>query len=338
MSSSSKDEHLGTTTTAQNYRILNLRKSLTRARKELDFSLIIAASVVFAIIPLTSYSYLEYVLMTAMSFIIFAASWDLLYSYSGQLTFGHALQYGLGGFLFGILAFQNHVPLIPAIIIGALGSCALGAIFGMTTLRLSPVYQGTALLLLSEVLFYLTTKFYGEEGLTSFSNYVANRMFLYYVGVGIFIPTMFLLYFLETSRWRIKLKAVQGDPAAAESIGINVNKYKVIVMAISSLLAGVSGAYYSFVYEHVAASIFSVSNSFIIIAMVVVGGIGSIGGVIVGTLIVIVVQTVFPIWFASSAIVALIYGALVIIVLRVIPRGVVGTILNRIQNKSSSDK
>lgn len=163
-------------------------------------------------------------------------------------------------------------------------------------------------------------------------------MFLYYLGVGIFVPTMFLLYFLETSRWRIKLKAVQGDPTAAESIGINVNKYKVIVMAISSLLAGVSGAYYSFVYEHVAASIFSVSNSFIIIAMVVVGGIGSIGGVIIGTLIVVLVQTVFPIWFPSGAIVALIYGALVIVVLRVIPRGVVGSILNRVQNKLAPNK
>lgn len=151
MSSSGKDEHPPASTTSQNRGILSFRKSMSRARKELDFSLLIVASVVFAIVPLTSYSYLDYVLMTAMSFIIFAASWDLLYSYSGQLTFGHALQYGLGGFFFAILAFQSHVPLIPAIIIGGLGSCALGAIFGMTTLRLSPVYQGTALLLLSLV-------------------------------------------------------------------------------------------------------------------------------------------------------------------------------------------
>ncbi|MDG6994855.1 MAG: branched-chain amino acid ABC transporter permease [Nitrososphaerota archaeon] len=318
---------------AHKFKLRGRTREIFSRAKDVNLSLLLVASLVFAIIPLTSYSYLEYVFMTAMGFIIFAASWDLLFSYSGQLTLGHALQYGLGAFLFAILAFQNRIPIIPAIILGALGSCALGAIFGFTTLRLSPVYQGTALLLLSEVLFYLTTKLYGEEGLSFFSNYVANHDFLYYVGIAIFIPSMLSLYFLETSRWRIKFKAVKGDPLAAESMGINVNKYKIIVMTISSLMAGVSGAYYSFVYEHVGANVFSVANSFVVIAIVVIGGIGNIGGVIIGALIVIVVQTVFPIWFSNSAIVALIYGALVIIVLRVIPRGVAGTALSFIQKK-----
>lgn len=339
MSSFGKEGDDTSPSTVQRPRFLSGARSLvSRARKEVDFSLLIAASVVFVIVPLTSYSYLEYVFMTAMSFIIFAASWDLLYSYSGQLSFGHALQYGLGAFFFAILAFQNNISLIPALILGALGSCAVGAIFGLTTLRLSPVYQGTAFLLLSEAFFYISTKLYGEEGLSFFSNYVADHLFLYYIGVAIFVPSMLCLYFLETSRWRIKFKAVRGDPTAAVSVGINVNKYKIVVMTISSLLAGVSGAYYAFIYEHVDANIFSVANSFVVIAIVVIGGIGSIGGVIIGALIVIIVQTVFPIWFSNNAIVALIYGALVILVLRVFPRGVVGTVLNRIQKRLISRK
>lgn len=291
--------------------------------RNVNFVILLAALVPSILIPFTGLPYLQFIMMYFFAYAIYTASWDLLYSYSGQLSLGQAVPFGLGAFFTIMLTQIVRLPLIPSAVLGALGAGVVGGGIGATTIRLKPGYQGIALLLFSQVLYWLMLILYGEEGLSIFSATPLSQTTMYVSGVFIFALAMFAVYLIQNSNYKLKLLAIKGDNLAANVSGINVPFHKVVVLFMSSLFAGIGGAYYGVFTSHADFTVFAVPNSFLPIGMAIVGGIGFLGGPIIGSVIITVLIRILPIWY-SLAVTYFVYGIIVIVILRLRPTGIVG--------------
>ena len=290
---------------------------------DVSILILLAALIASVVAPFTGFSYLQFIMMYFFAYAIYTVSWDLLYSYSGQLSLGQALPFGLGAFFTVLLTQQFHLPLILSAVLGILAATAIGGGVGATTIRLRPSYQGIAILLFSQILYWITLILYGEEGLSIFSATPVSQGIVYAVGIIIFVLTMLGAYLLHDSKYRLKLLAIKGDNLAANVCGINVPVYKAIMLFVSSLIAGIGGTYYAIFTSHADFTIFTVPNSFLPIGMAIVGGTGVLGGSIIGSAIVTILIRTLPISY-SLAVTYFTYGIVVIVILKLRPTGIIG--------------
>jgi branched-chain amino acid transport system permease protein len=296
--------------------------------KDVNIVILVAALFSSLLVPFTGLPYLQFIMMYFFAYAIYTASWDLLYSYSGQLSLGQALPFGLGAFFTVMLIQRLQLPLILSAVLGTLGAAVVGGSVGATTIRLKPGYQGIALLLFSQILYQITLILYGEEGLSIFSATPLSQTTMYVSGILIFAVAMFAIYLIQTSTYRLKLLAIKGDNLAANVSGINVPVHKAIVLYLSSLIAGIGGTYYAIFTSHADFTIFAVPNSFLPIGMAIVGGTGFLGGPIIGSAIITLLIRVLPIWY-SIAITLFVYGLAVMVILKLRPSGIIGLLLRR---------
>jgi len=301
-----------------------------KVRDKLNLFSVLVAFAAIVGIQFLSLGYLQFVVMYFISYSIFAASWDLLHSYSGQLSLGHALPFGVGAFATLVIALRMAYPLIVALILGSVLASVVGGLVMLSTIRLRPAYQGIAVFLFSQLLYYFTFFLYGEEGVyasTGSVSYGLNRYLTssqtYWLGAILFLLSVSSIYALENSRIRIKLLAIRGDPVAAEATGIRVSYYKTLVSFVSCFFAGVGGAIYAAYTIQAGFLVFDVRNSFLPVAMAIIGGLGRLGGVIIGSALVTGLTTVLPIWF-NVAITYLVYGLAMFLVMRFFPEGLSG--------------
>ena len=296
--------------------------------KDVNLAILIAALFSSLLVHLTGLPYLQFIMMYFFAYAIYAASWDLLYSYSGQLSLGQALPFGLGAFFTLMCIRQTQLPLIPSAVLGTLAAAAVGGSVGATTIRLKPGYQGIALLLFSQVLYQITLILYGEEGLSIFTATPLSQTTVYASGMVIFAVAMLAIYLIENSTYRLKLLAIKGDNLAANVSGINVPVHKTIVLFLSSLFAGIGGTYYAIFTSHADFTIFAVTNSFLPIGMAIVGGTSFLGGPIIGSAIITLLIRTLPIWY-SLAVTLFVYGLTVMAILKIRPTGIVGLLQRR---------
>jgi len=296
---------------------------LNKNQDQYSIAGILAIGLAFLVIYFLLPGYTTYILMSMIAYILFAVSWGLLYNFSGQLSLGQAMPFGIGGFISAIVFVVFHLNPFLCTFVGALGGAGVGGSIGASTLKLKPAYQGIALLVFSQIFYWLFLIWYGEEGI-SFGIYhgvmIASISQIFYFGLIILIISLLLLYFFETSKLGVKFKAIKGDPVAAEAIGIPVIKYKIIIFYISSFFAALGGAFYAFYTFHVDFSTFLVSNSFLSIAMSIVGGPSLFGTLFGAVLLDFLIQTL-PV-YTSLAITYLFYGIITILVLRFAPGGI----------------
>lgn len=304
--------------------------------RDVNFAILLAALVPSILIFFMKLPYLRFIMMYFFAYSIYAASWDLLYSYSGQLSLGQALPFGLGAFFTIMLTQLLKFPLFPSAVAGTLGAALVGGCIGATTIRLKPAYQGIAILLFSQVLYWISLIAYGEEGLSIFSATPPSEATVYISGLAIFALAMFALYLTQNSEYRLKLLAIKGDNLAADVSGINVPLHKAIVLFVSSLLAGLGGSYFGVFTSHVDYTMFAVPNSFLPIGMAIVGGMGFLGGPILGSAVISVVINVLPIWY-SIAVTYFVYGIVVIFILKLRPAGIVGILQRKTRRVKSAD-
>ena len=141
---------------------------------------------------------------------------------------------------------------------------------------------------------------YGEEGLSISSATPLSLTTMYVSGVVIFGLAMFAVYLIQNSNYKLKLLAIKGDNLAANVCGINVPLHKVVVFSLSSLFAGIAGAYFGIFTSHADFTILAVPNSFLPIGMAIVGGVGFLGGPIIGSAIITVLINILPIWYSLA--------------------------------------
>ncbi|MEM3420924.1 MAG: branched-chain amino acid ABC transporter permease [Candidatus Hadarchaeum sp.] len=291
---------------------------------KLSLSVILGLAIIFVFSFFTGFSYLCYTFMYLISYLVLSVSWYILYTYSGQLSLGHALPFGIGAFSLMIFLSKFNFPPIVALILAPILAAVIGGTVGLTTIRLRPAYQGIAILIASQVAFWISLLQVGEEGISIGTQILAVGQ-VYAIVFVIFLICTLTIFFVENSRIGIKLKAIKEDGLASESLGINVTYFKVLIFFVSSFFAGLGGTCFALYTSHADYTIFSIPNSFLPIAMVVVGGSNELAGCILGSVIISILMRYLPIKIGLPW-TYIIYGVLVILVLKIYPAGMLGAI------------
>lgn len=255
----------------------------------------LVAIAVSLIIPLVlNDNYLIHVLTLIVIFIIYASSWNLLAS-SGQGSLGHAAFLGIGGFSSSLLAIKLGIPPIIAIFIAGALSAAIGFLIGITCVRLKAWFLAMVTFgfsVIAETLFSHFDDY--THALLGFRTplLVSSGLPFYYFAVLISVISVAVIYFIMQSKIGLAFRAIHQNTAEASMIGINTAKYKLYAFVLSTFFAGISGAIYAHFQRYIHITVFAADNSFKPLMMSVIGGLGTIEGPIIGSVIMVFIDRI----------------------------------------------
>lgn len=284
------------------------------------YVMLIIAYIIVEILILTgllSYQ-LQGILVPVCTYVIMAISLNLVVGILGELSLGHAGFMCVGAFLGGSFSIcmeqvipNGFIRLLLALVVGAVCAGIIGFLIGMPVLRLNGDYLAIVTLAFGEIIKNLVNLVYlgydskgihfsmkdmaslnleengvvvikGAQGVTGMPT-VAN----FTVGIVLILFSVFIIMNLVNSRDGRAIKSIRDNQIAAQSVGINITKYKLMAFTISAALAGMAGAFYAHNFSNIKATTnnFGYNMSIMILVFVVLGGIGNIKGSIIAATI-----------------------------------------------------
>lgn len=252
--------------------------------------------------------------------VIMAASLNLITGYTGQLSIGHAAFMSIGAYASGLATLLLGFPFYLSLFIGALVASAFGVLLGLPTLKLKGDYLAIVTLGFCEIVRIVILNMDITGGAVGLRG-LPKETDLLTVVVCVIITLLVLTRILH-SRVGHALIAIREDETAAEGMGINTTYYKVIAFGVGAFFAGLGGGLFSHFFRYIHPNSFGFMRSIEQLCMVVLGGLGNLWGSVVGA----VALTAIPeLLRASADYRQLFYGALLIIMMRVRPEGLLGT-------------
>ena len=258
-------------------------------------------------------------LILACIYIIMAVSQNLITGFTGQLAIGHAGFMAIGAYMSAMVVVKMNGHVVAGLIFGALMAALAGILIGIPTLRLRGDYLAIATLGLGEIvrIFFLNWDYLG--GATGFQ--VPKSMNWTWAFWLMVLSVVVIKNFINSSHGRACI-SIRENEIAAEAMGINTTKYKVIAFALGAMFAGLAGGIYANFMFFIQPGTFSFLKSFEILVMVVLGGLGSITGSIIGAVIMTVVSAVLA---DVPELRMVIIAVLLIIIMIFRPNGILGT-------------
>ena len=257
--------------------------------------------------------------------VLFALSLNLITGFCGQISLGHAAFYGTGAYTAALittngLSFWLALPAAMAV------AAALGIVVGFASLRVRHDFLAITTMGVGFLFIGIVRKqdaLGGELGISSIPDAGLGKIgFLILVLVCVALFAAFSLY-LKRSWLGFAFDSIADDEDTARVVGIDVARYKLIAFAIGTAFAGLAGALYAHNIRFIAPDSFGFVESVTVLAMVVVGGIGSVWGVIVAA----AVLTALPLWITFvDQYKLLLYGGLLFAVMRFSPGGLAGMV------------
>lgn len=236
------------------------------------------ASVLYLAIKfiLSGDAYYMQILTLACINIIMAVSLNLINGFTGQFSIGHAGFMGVGAYVAAVLTTEFKVPFLLALALSSLAAAIVGLLVGMPTLRLRGDYLAIATLGFGEIIRVIITNLDYVGGSRGYIGIRSITTFGWAFGFAVF-TIAFMRHFIGSTHGRACL-AVREDEIAAEAMGINTTKYKVMAFSIGAGFAGLAGGLFAHLLTFLHPSSFDFTKSIDFLVMVVVGGWGSITG------------------------------------------------------------
>ena len=278
--------------------------------------------------------YLLRILILTSIFAIFAASWDLLSGFTGQMNFGHALFFGVGAYTAALLNLHAHLPPWGSIPLGALGAVLAGLIIGIPCLRLKGTYLALTTLafpiILMGIIFALPSITGGELGITGLERLARSRITNYYISVVLMLVLCTIMWKITDSNTGIIFHAIREDELAVRSSGINTTRYKLLAFCLSGFFAGIAGGLYAHFMRIAGPSTLEVSMSFQIVIWAVFGGIVTIYGPIGAVFILYPLLEFFRFWPEYRT---LMFAIVILLILLYMPEGLLPWIRDKIETE-----
>jgi branched-chain amino acid transport system permease protein len=297
---------------------------------------LIVVGILFLLFPLVIRSdYYQHLVIIALMWVIIGSSWNLLAGYTGQVSFGHAIFFGVGAYTAGIFASKLHISAWWGLLFGGPVTMVIALFVGWVCFRLRGPYFALATLAGGEIMRLIATNWEsltdGMVGILIIQSF-RSKLPYYYIVLALAAACLYVIDLIMKSKWGYYFVSIREDQDAAESLGINTALYKNISLLVSAFFAGTAGAFYmnymAFIDPHVVFSLHYISIMAILVG--IVGGVATIMGPAVGAFIMVGVQETFrsaffglaPKWISESH--ALVFGLLVIFVILFLSNGVVG--------------
>lgn len=300
-------------------------KNLNKTTKDnlITYGMVVAAYIIVEILLKAGMisSLLQGLLVPLCVYVVLAISLNLVVGISGELSLGHAGFMCVGAFAGAF--FSNSVKdvitagsvrILLALLVGAAAAAVFGLLIGIPVLRLRGDYLAIVTLAFGEIIKNVVNVFYvgidgsgvhismqdkASMGLAADGNVIINgpqgitgtpKDSTFTIGVLLILVTLFIVLNLINSRDGRAIRSIRDNRIAAESVGLNITKYKLMAFAISASLAGAAGVLYAHNLASLQASKFNFNTSILVLVFVVLGGIGNIRGSIIAA----VVLTLLP--------------------------------------------
>ncbi len=251
--------------------------------------------------------------------LIMALGLNLITGVTGQLSLGHAAFMSIGAYASAIATVNYELPFLLGVLIGGLVACVFGIIIGFPTLRLSGDYLAIATLGFAEIVRVQFTNMKITNGAIGFLGIEGSTTFP--IVMTIAVVTICAMVWLENSRNGRAMLAIREDEIASSAVGINTTLYKIQALAIGAFCAGVGGALFAHTTTFIQPTDFGFLKSIDILCIVVLGGLGSIPGTIIGA----IVLTASPeILRPLANYRMMVYGLLLVVIMIFRPNGLLG--------------
>jgi len=234
---------------------------------------------------------------------ILTLSLNLLNGYVGLLSIGHAAFYGIGAYASAKLVMEAGVPFPFAMLGAGVISGLFGYVIAKPTLRLSGIYMTLVTLGFNMILFLVLQNWMsftnGPLGIMDipppafFGITITTRLQYYYMILALVLLSVFSMYRLINCRFGRALMAIREDELAAEAVGIRTTRYKIQAFVLAAFYAGIAGSFYAHFVRFISPDSFYIYESFILLAMLALGGQGNLIGPVVGAALLIVIPELF---------------------------------------------
>ncbi|MGP8320193.1 MAG: branched-chain amino acid ABC transporter permease [Methanosarcinaceae archaeon] len=292
------------------------------------------------------------IIILTFFYIMFSSSWNLL-AYSGQASLGHAAFLGIGGFASTILII-NGAPSVIGVFTGALTASLIGLLLGVICVRLKEWFLGlvtfgfaiimAAVINESSIFIEALNGVLSTIGLSGnmnpdmlggslgiYSPDIVSRDQYYYLFFFSMVGTILASHLIIRSKIGFAFAAIRENQTEAAMMGVDITKYKLIAFMVSTFIAGFAGALFAPYNYFINPDMFSIHNSFMPVIMTISGGIGTIGGPIIGALVINLIWEQMGLW-GMSIDRLLILGVILVLEILFLPRGLMPVIKKLINN------
>jgi branched-chain amino acid transport system permease protein len=320
-------------------------EALTKHWKKLAIGVLLVGAL---FVPwFTPNNYILGVIILAYVWAIATYGLNVLLGYTGQLTLGHAGFFGIGAYTVGVLTVKYGFPFWPSLFLGVVLASVLGYLIGIFALRTRDEYFAIFTLGVGFVIFLVIDNWEsltgGPTGLIgvpypepigpiSFDGPVA----IYYLVLFFLVLTIYVSVAIARSLLGRTFMAIRNSEELAASMGINVGRNKQLAFTISTGIAGLAGGLYSTYIGFLGPAVVNVPSTFEMLIYLLVGGMGSLSGPLVGS---ILVTILFQALQEFEAYRLVILGPIVILIIMFFPRGLAGiwgSVTSRISARRSS--
>ncbi len=259
-----------------------------------------------------------------------ALAWNWLGGYVGQISFGHAAMFGVGGFVAARIALSTGLPFWAGWLAGGLTAGCYGLLWGHPTLRLRGPYFSIATIGVNEATRLVATYWDrftgGSSGLSLPIGQGPPKYALYWYGLYLLAAAVAVSWWLRRSRIGLGLLAIKEDVEAAADVGVNPTLYQDLVLFLSGTMMGVCGGFYAWYQGFIdPQDLFSFERSIGFVLMGVIGGIGTILGPALGAIVFVIVQELLLATYSQFYLG--IYGLLLVLIILFEPLGLSGLLL-----------
>ena len=280
--------------------------------------------------------YLLRVATIALLYVLLASSLNIINGYSGQFNIGHAGFYCIGAYTSAILAKKFGLSFWVLLPIGGFAAATLSFLLGIPTLRLKGIYFAMTTLGFSEIVRLtvlnwqsLTRGPMGIPGIPSpelLGMQFRSNAHFYYLILGINAFMLFLTSRVLGSRIGRAWSAIREDEAAAQAMGIEVFRFKLLNLAYGAFWAGIAGCFYASFASFISPDSFTLDEGFSMLAMVLLGGQGTLFGPILGATFLTILSETFR---TIAQYRLIIYGVAILLTIHLRPQGIAGSVFLR---------
>jgi branched-chain amino acid transport system permease protein len=233
-------------------------------------------------------------------FALAAVSLNLIMGYGGMMSFGHAAYLGIGGYAVGILAYEGIGSGFIQWPVALAASALFALVIGALSLRTRGVYFIMITLAFAQMAYYIASgmaRYGGDDGLTIYQRSdfgglvnLSDRTQFYYVCLACLLGGIYLVWRIVNSRFGLVVQGVRSNEQRMQAIGFHANCYRLVCFVIAGTMCGLAGALLATNTDFVSPSIMYWTRSGDLMVMVILGGMGSLFGPVIGTIIFLVLE------------------------------------------------
>jgi branched-chain amino acid transport system permease protein len=288
----------------------------------------------FLIAPFVITEFYLSILCEALVMSMLALSFNFLFGYMGQLSFGQAAFYGLGGYAVAMLMMKVHLNFWLSLVAGILLPAIIGLVVGYFCVRLRGIYFAILTLAFGQLIFFIVIKWHnftgGDDGIQGIfpPDFLKSPTAYYYFILIIFLISAFALWKIIHSPFGQTIISMRENSERTEFLGINIARYQLIAFVIAAAFAGLAGAIWIPFYRSVAPSYLTWIKSGEPVMAAILGGPSLFFGPILGMFI----MTFFHAWILGLTVYwSVVMGALILAVIFFLPGGVLGFARERLK-------